>query len=139
MDDLSKKFSATDSTDNFVPKTQLSLESRMLDSDLKRHQGFFASLSPANRKGSLIGVLGAVVIVLGALSTAYVLNQTNIGTKNSSASADCEDFQVKVYTSEGFTCENCGAGEYGKLDMCEKDSPSGQCEVLTSGCFKPKF
>jgi len=139
MNDLSKKFSGVN-TEGAVPRSQLSLEEQMIEEDLNRHKKFFASLTPnVGKKNGLVGVFGAVAIVLGALSTAYVLNQSDIGTKPSSAVADCDDFQVKVYTTSGFICENCKAGEYGKLNLCEKDSPSKVCEVQENGCFKPKF
>ncbi|KKQ36215.1 MAG: hypothetical protein US52_C0005G0005 [candidate division WS6 bacterium GW2011_GWA2_37_6] len=84
----------------------------------------------------IVGMVGVVFIVIAAIVAGLVLKD-DVSTKDTSASAECGDFQVKVLTSDSYYCKECGTAEYGKLDICEEDSPSGNCEKVDSGCFKP--
>jgi len=77
----------------------------------------------------IVGMVGVVFIVIAAIVAGLVLKD-DVSTKDTSAS-------VKVLTSDSYYCKECGTAEYGKLDICEEDSPSGNCEKVDSGCFKP--
>jgi|GEM_PF-4001266 len=138
MDDMKEKLDL-DQDNNVDKKNQMSLEQRMIQSDAKRHRSFFSSLKSKSNFGSVLGMVGVVFILAVAVGAGLALRGDDVAPEDTSASSECGDFQVKVYDEDGYTCKDCGAGEYGRLDLCETDSPSGICEQADSGCFKPSL
>lgn len=114
---------------------QLRLDEEITQKDIKRHQNFFESLS---EKGKIQKVFAsfAIVAILGFTGLIAFQAQKDQDIKDSSA-YDCSDFQMKVYDANGYTCADCPLGEFGKLSLCEKESPTGVCEQTSSGCFVP--
>lgn len=123
---------------NVDKEHQISLEQRMVMQDAERHKKFFNSLKPAQKIGSFVGFFMIAFVIVAAVVASVSLKDKNVGTQSSSASEDCGNLQVKVVTASGFYCQDCEAGQYGKLSMCEEDSPTHKCTQVDSGCFKPE-
>jgi len=111
----------------------------MLMQDAERHKKFFNSLKPAQKIGSFVGFFMIAFVIVAAVVASVSLKDKNVGSQSSYASEDCGDLQVKVITADGFYCQNCEAGQYGKLSTCEEDSPTHKCTQVDSGCFKPEL
>ncbi len=115
---------------NFPDKT--SLEAK----DLERHLSFFNSLDRKSKKGSVLGIVTAIAIMVLAAGTGIILNNRNIGTEPISA-AECGVYEIRMADDNGFYCKPCNPGGYGNLDKCEEDSPTGLCTQDGAGCFIP--
>ncbi len=114
---------------------QLRLDEKLNERDMKRHQGFFASLS---EKGKVQKAFASLVVVAALVSTGFIAYQDQRNQQIEDSSAyDCNEFQVKVYDTDSYTCKDCPFGEFGKLSLCQKESPTGICEQTGSGCFVP--
>ncbi|MBN1331951.1 hypothetical protein JW978_03640 [Candidatus Dojkabacteria bacterium] len=122
-------------TDN----SQYSLHEDMTFQSAKGHKQLFDSMdNKYSGSKSLFGFLAVAVVVGASIGLGWSLN--NVGeskTDVSVSSEECGNYQVKVYTADGFYCQDCKNGGFGKLDLCEKESDSGECEVQDDGCFVP--
>lgn len=118
-------------------KKQLSIDEKITDQDAKRHRNFFKSLKRVNIANT-ISMVAVIMIAFASVGVGLVIRNSNKEEEDTSVSLEeCGDMQVTIYTDTGFYCKDCGSGEYGRLQMCEEESPTGICEKADSGCFKP--
>ncbi|MBD3280467.1 hypothetical protein GF389_03000 [Candidatus Dojkabacteria bacterium] len=119
-------------------KSQYSLNEDMTYQSVKSHKDLFDSMDKYSGSKNLFGFLAVMAVVAASIGLGWSLSTTDKGGQDISVSSEeCGDYQVKIYTSEGFNCQDCEDGAFGKLDLCEQESSIGECLVQEDGCFIP--
>lgn len=135
MDTARNNFSYVE-RNNYAPSYGTESIDPLVDKDTERHLKFFNSLNRKSKKGSMLGVLVAILVMAAAAGTGILLSNRNVGTETTSAGT-CSIYQIKVADANGFYCKPCGPGGYGDVVKCEDDSPTGMCTQDESGCYIP--
>lgn len=119
--------------------SQLSLDQKMTYESAKSHKALFDSMDSSKNVYGALGMAVVAVVLVAAVAFGWTMSSSTSKDNDIPVSSqqECGNYQVKVYTANGYYCEDCESGEYGKLDMCEENSETGECTVTESGCFVP--
>ncbi len=106
--------------------------------DAERNKALFDSMNANNHKGKILGAFLVGALLLSTLVIGVNLKTSDTGTQDTNASL-CGDLEIPVLEDGNLVCKECSPLEYGKLDLCEKDSPTGKCKKSQSGCYMFDF